>query len=59
MGSQTTVIIFGLVSLTTVLNFGFGIRTTALNFQFGSQTILGLGLVVRLQYSTLGLVVEL
>ena len=49
----------GLGSPTTVLNFGFGSRNPALNFRLGSQTILGLGLVVRLQYSTLGLVVGL
>ena len=38
MGSQTTVIIFGLVSLTMVLNVGFGSRTTALDFRLGSRT---------------------
>ena len=44
---------------TTVLNFGFGSPTTALNFRLGSRTTLGFGLVVRLQYSTLGWVVGL
>ena len=38
MGSQTTVIIFGLVSPTTILNFGFGSRTTALDFWLRSRT---------------------
>ena len=58
-GSRTTVFIFGLGSPTTVLNFGFDIWTKALNLQLGSQTTRGLGLVVRLQYSTLGWVVGL
>ena len=59
LGSQTTDFIFGLGSSTTVLNFGFGCQTKELNFWLGSRTILGLGLVVRLQYSTLGYVVGL
>ena len=58
-GSQTTKYIFGLGNPTTVLNLGFGSRTTALNFRLGSRTTCGLGLVVRLQYSTLGWVVGL
>ena len=54
LGSRTTVFIFWLGSQTIVLNFGFGSRTTALNFRLGSRTTFGFGLVVRLQYSTLG-----
>ena len=59
LGSRTTVFIFGFGSPTTILNFGFGSRTTALNLGLGSRTTLGVGLVVRLQYSTLGWVVGL
>ena len=59
LSGLTTVFIFGLGSPTTVLNFGFGSRTTALNFQLDRWNTLGLGLVVRLQYSTLGWVVRL
>ena len=59
LGSQTTDFIFWLGSSTTILNFGFGCQTKELNFWLGSWTILGLGLVVRLQYSTLGWVVGL
>ena len=66
-GSQTTVLNFGFGSLTTVLIFGLGspttvlncIPTTALNFRLVSRTTLWLGLVVGLQYSTLGWVVGL
>ena len=58
-GSRTTVFIFGLGSPTTALNFGFGSQTTALNFRLGSRTTLGLGLEVRLQFSTLSWVVRL
>ena len=54
LGSPTTEFIFWLGSPTTVLNFGFGSRIKALNFWLGSRTTLLLGLVVRLQYSTLG-----
>ena len=59
LDSRTTEFIFGLGSPTTVLNFGFVSRTTALNYRLGSQTTLELGLVVRLQYLTLGWVVGL
>ena len=63
--SQTTVLNFGLGRRTTkltlvccrtaVLNFGLGSPITVLNFGWvaGLQN-LALGLVVRLQYSTLG-----
>ena len=40
MGSRTTEFIFGLGSPTTVLNFRFGSQTTAPNFQLGSRTTL-------------------
>ena len=56
---STTVFIFGFGSPTTALNFGFGSQTTALNFWLGSRTTLGLGLEVRLQFSTLSWVVRL
>ena len=59
LGSRTAVFILWLGSLTTVLNFGFGSRTSVWNFRLDSPTTLGLGLVVRLQYSTLGWVVGL
>ena len=55
-GSRTAGFIFGLVSPTTVLNCSW---TTALNFWLVSQITPGLGLVVRLQQSTLGWVVGL
>ena len=59
LGSRTTEFIFRLGSPTKVLNFGLGVQTRALNFWSGSRTTLQLGLVVRLQYSTLGWVVRL
>ena len=46
-------------SPTTVLNLGFGSQTKEQNFWLGSRNILGLGLVVRLQYLTSGWVVRL